>query len=195
MIPGFHTLGSVPLASTAGLYTAGHEDIPSLLLQTIVDFKDKTTEGALIEAVTIPWHAIVRFIKADPSILFQFDPRRFEELIAGWYAEAGFDEVTLTPSSGDHGRDVIAVKHGYGCVRILDSVKRFGPNHLVTANDVRALLGVLHGDLNATKGVVTTSSDFAPELLKDPAIRAQVPFRLELVNGADLVKRLAAVSP
>jgi len=31
-------------------------------------------------------------------------------MIAGVYKESGFDEVTLTPRSGDFGRDVIAIK-------------------------------------------------------------------------------------
>ncbi|WP_161967470.1 restriction endonuclease [Fimbriiglobus ruber] len=165
----------------------------SLLMQAVIIAGDSTKEGAIIKAVAIPWRAIVQMIVKEPAVLFQVDPRRFEELVAGWYVEAGFDEVTLTPRSGDHGRDVIAVKKGIGCVRLLDSIKRYKPGHLVTADDVRALLGVLHGDLNATKGIVTTTSDFAPKLLQDPAIAAQIPFRLELVNGAELVKRFGAV--
>ena len=165
----------------------------SLLMQTVVIAGDSTKEGALIKAVAVPWRAIVKLIVKDPAILFQIDPRQFEELIAGWYVEAGFDEVTLTPRSADHGRDVIAVKKGIGSVRFLDSVKRCGPGHVVSADDVRALLGVLHGDLNATKGIITTSSDFAPNLLQDPGIAAQVPYRLELVNGVELVKRLSTV--
>lgn len=165
----------------------------SLLMQAVVIAGERSKEGELIKAVAIPWRAIVKQIVKDPKILFQIDPRRFEELIAGWYKEAGFDDVILTPRSGDHGRDVIAVKKGIGSVRLLDSIKRYGPGHLVTANDVRALLGVLHGDLNATKGIVTTSSDFAPKILEDPAIAAHVPYRLELVNGVDLAKRLDAV--
>jgi restriction system protein len=164
----------------------------SLLMQAVVIAGDRTSEGELIKAVAVPWRAIIKRVVKDPTILYQIDPRRFEELIAGWYKEAGFDEVILTPRSGDHGRDVIAVKNGIGSVRFLDSIKRYGPGHLVTADDVRALLGVLHGDLNATKGIVTTSSDFAPKILEDPAIAAQIPYRLELVNGVELVKRLDA---
>ena len=181
---GAFPIGAGPIGLTPGV---------SLLMQTLVLPGNKTTEGILIEAVNVPWRAIVEWIKNDPAVLFQVDPRRFEELIAGWYVQAGFDEVTLTPQSGDHGRDVIAVKKGIGCVRFLDSIKRYGPGHLVSADDVRALLGVLHGDLNATKGIVTTSSDFAPKIMEDPAIAAQLPYRLELINGAELVKRLGAV--
>jgi len=57
--------------------------------------------------------------------------------------QSGFDEVTLTPRSGDYGRDVIAIKKGIGTIRVIDQVKAYKPGHLVGANDVRALLGAL----------------------------------------------------
>jgi restriction system protein len=40
-----------------------------------------------------------------------------EEIVAGAFKRARYDEVTLPPRSGDFGRDVIAVKHGVGCVK------------------------------------------------------------------------------
>jgi hypothetical protein len=92
------------------------------------------------------------------------------------------------------GRDVIDVKKGVGSVRFLDSGKRYGPGHVVTADDVRALLGVLHGDLNATKGIITTSSDFAPNLLQDAGIAAQVPYRLEWDRIGQTALRAAATA-
>lgn len=112
-----------------------------------------------------------------------------EEIIAGAYKTAGFDEVILTPRSGDLGRDVIAVKRGIGTVRIIDQVKAYKHGHLVTANDVRALLGVLEGD-KASKGFLTTTSDFAPRLVNDILLRPFMPSRLELVNGKALLARL-----
>ncbi|WP_370137360.1 hypothetical protein [Bradyrhizobium sp. USDA 313] len=33
--------------------------------------------------------------------------------------------MTLTPRSGDHGRDVIAVRSGVGCIKIIGSVKAY----------------------------------------------------------------------
>jgi restriction system protein len=133
-------------------------------------------------------------MKGDPSIIYQIDDRKWEELIAAAYKKAGFDEVILTPRSNDHGRDVIAVKHGFWSVRIIDQVKAYGPGHLVTANDVRALVGVLLSDQNATKGIVTTTSDFAPKIHEDPFIKPHIPYRLDLVNGVELVKRLDALA-
>ena len=97
-------------------------------------------------------------------------------------------------NTGDFGRDVIAVKRGVGRVRFIDSVKRYGPDHPVPADDVRALLGVLLSDPRATKGIVTTTSTFAPLIGSDPFIAPHIPFRLELVDGAGLMNRLAILA-
>jgi len=164
--------------------------LAGLLTQAVIIPSDKNTEGTLIVAVSLPWMEIVKMLHDDPSLAFKIDPRKWEEIIAGAYVKAGFNEVTLTPRSGDFGRDVIAVKHGVGCVRFIDSVKRYGPDHPVPADDVRALLGVLLTDRNATKGIVTTTSTFAPMIPCDPFIKPHIPFRLELVDGQELNKRL-----
>ena len=161
----------------------------NLLLQTVVVAGDRTAEGQLIEAVAFPWFDIIDRLKNDPTLAYQIAPRKWEEIVAGAYTKAGFDEVTLTPSSGDLGRDVIAVKHGIGSIRVIDQVKAYKPGHLVTANDVRALMGVLHAD-SASKGFLTTTSDFAPKVREDPLIRRFIPSQLELINGAMLLKRL-----
>lgn len=165
--------------------------LPAVLLQAVVvELGAKTDDGRLIEAVAAPWFEIIKLLKHDPDALYKIDPHKMEELIAGWYKAAGFDEVTLTPRSGDYGRDIIAVKHGVLCVRIIDQIKAYKRDHLVTAEEVRALSGVLHVDQKANKGLVTTTSDFAPRIKDDPSIQPLVPFRLELVNGAELIKRL-----
>jgi hypothetical protein len=62
-------------------------------------------------------------------------------VIAGAFKKAGYDEMTITPRSGDFGRDVIAVKNGIGCVKIIGSVKAYAPKRCVGQDDVRALLG------------------------------------------------------
>ena len=147
----------------------------------------------MILAVLPAWEEIIRQIQLDPKAVYQIDPRRWEEIIAGSYERSGlFDEVTLTPRSGDFGRDVIAVKRGYWSVRIIESVKLYAPDHPVRADDVRALSGVLHGDPRATKGIISTTSTFAPKIAEDPFIAPLVPYRLELVNGEQLKERLDA---
>ena len=164
-------------------------DTPSLLMKAVIVPGDRTPEGQLVEAVTVPWFEIIELLNRDPTLAFQLDPRKWEEMIAGAYERAGFDEVTLTPRSGDLGRDVIAIKRGIGIVRVIDQVKAYGPGHLVTANDVRALLGVLEGD-KASKGFLTTTSDFAPKLPDDILLKPYIPAKLELINGKLLLARL-----
>ena len=151
--------------------------IPSLLLQTVIVPGAPTNEGTLIEAVALPWFDIVAFLKTDPSIAFQLSWEKWEEIIAGAYKKAGFDEVTLTPRSGDLGRDVIATKRGIGSVRVIDQVKAYTPPRLVTANDVRALVGVLEMD-GAAKGFLSTTSDFAPKIRSDALLKKVIPSRI-----------------
>ena len=92
----------------------------------------------------------------------------------------------MTPRSGDRGRDVIATKRGHGSIRILDQAKAYKPGHLVTHNDVRAMIGALTTNPNSSKGIVTTTSTFQPRISESPEFKPLMPFRLELVDGASL---------
>lgn len=163
--------------------------LPDLLLQSVILIADKTQEGRLVAAVAQPWFDIIALLKNDPAVAFQIPAEKWEEIIAGSYRKAGFTEVTLTPRSGDHGRDVIAVMRGIGSVRVIDQVKAYKPGHRVTANDVRAFCFVVYAD-NADKGFMTTTSDFAPRISHDPLLRKAIPDRVELINGKDLLARL-----
>lgn len=171
---------------------------PELLLQAeIVHQGDATNEGVLVRASALPWKEIVGHLARDPKFLFQFvaSPRKFEEFIAACYEKAGFDEVILTPQRGDRGRDVIAIKRGYGSVRFLEQTKAYSPGHLVTHDDVRGMLGALSIDPGASKGIITTTSDFQPGILKpDSEFSPFTPHRLELKNGTatlDWIQSLA----
>lgn len=170
----------------------GTVEPPSILLRALVEPTGSTPDGDVIVSVQPAWDAIIKLIQEDPDALFKMDPRKFEELIAASYEQAGFDEVILTPRSGDFGRDVIATKRGFWSIRFVDSAKRYASNRLVPAADVQSLLGVLAGDQQASKGIVTTSSDFAPGIESHPLIKPFVPNRLELVNGEALKRRLLA---
>jgi Restriction endonuclease len=125
------------------LPTFTRADKVQLLLQAVVVPGERTDEGKLIEAVAIPWFDIINELSRNPNVAFEIPPDKWEEIIAGAYRRAGFERVILTPRSGDYGRDVIATKHGLGYVRVIDQVKAFKPPNLVTADHVRALMGVL----------------------------------------------------
>jgi restriction system protein len=157
------------------------DNVSDITVQALLTFGDKTNEGRLVEGVRIAWDEIIRLIGHNPEEIYNIDPQKFEELIAGAYERTGlYDEVILTPRSGDGGRDVIAVKHGIGSLRIFDQVKRYRISRPVTAEEVRSLAGVISMAPNVSKGVITTTSTFAPTLLDDPDIARWVPHRLEL---------------
>lgn len=190
---------SVTIAGRAGVSVFAEATVrpkvvqPPLLIQAIVEQTSQANDGDVVLTLEPAWEAILAALAKDPELLRSLTPRQWEELVAASYDKAGFDEVILTPRSGDYGRDVIAVRKGWGSVRIIDQVKAYSPGHLVTANDVRALIGVLMTDQNATKGVVTTTSAFAPRIADDPSIAPHMPYRLELVNGQELFGRLKSL--
>jgi restriction system protein len=49
---------------------------------------------------------------------------------------------------------------------------------------------VVTGGQNVSKGVITTTSDFAPGIVTDPILAPHIPFRLELKSGALLLEWL-----
>lgn len=169
-------------------------DSPGFLLQAVITPGKRTMEGTLVDAVAMPWYDIIGRLVKDPTLLYKLDWRKFEEIIAGAYKRQGF-EVTLTPRSRDGGRDVIAVRHDIGSVRFFDQVKRYSPGHVVTLKDVDTMLGVLSRDSNVSKGIVTTTATFAPELERAEGIKRFMPYRLELKDRHKLIPWLESLLP
>lgn len=167
---------------------------PEIALKALLEFRGTSAEGSLVRAVAVPWFEILERIRRDPDGAYQIDPRTWEEIIAGAYTRAGFDEVVLTPRSGDKGRDVVATKSGIGSIRIFDQVKAYKPGHVVTAEEVRAMIGVITGAGNVSKGVVTTTSTFAPRVMEDEYIKPFLPYRLELKPREPLLAWLNQIS-
>ena len=164
-----------------------------ILLKAVIVPGDKTKEGQLVEAVALPWLEIVRLLKEDPDFAHKIHWRKWEEIIAGAYERAGFDEVILTPASGDKGRDVIATKNGVGSIRFFDQVKAYSANHLVSADEVRSMVGVISAAGNVSKGILTTTSHFAPGVEKDEDLKRLIPHRLELKPKDKLIEWLASL--
>jgi restriction system protein len=144
-------------------------------------------EGLIIESVAIAWDALIREIAEDSDFLYRISPRELEELVAARYDASGWN-VTLTPRSADGGRDIIAVHKGLR-IRIYDEVKRYRPGTKIDAQVVRALYGVVARDGNVSKGLVTTTADFAPGI--ETEFAHEIPYRLELRNGRQLAEWMA----
>lgn len=75
----------------------------------------------------------------------RLDQSRWEEILAAAYDKAGFDEVILTPRSGDLGRDVIAIRKGFGSVKLIEQAKAY--NHRRRGHAVSALDNSCHTSL------------------------------------------------
>jgi restriction system protein len=158
---------------------------PELLLGIELTVQgDRHDDGVIIIAVTPAWRHLLDELASNPAALAQLHWRQMEELVAGAYREAGW-AVTLTPRSDDRGRDVVATRSDIGTtVRLLDQVKAYSPGHLVKADEVRAMYGVLTLDQRASKAVVTTTTTFAPGVYQE--FSAVTPERLELRDGNQL---------
>ena len=165
----------------------------ALSISSVIIPGSKTAEGTLVAATSAVWMEIINRLESNWSIAYQLPPERWEELVATAFHKDGFDEVTLTPRSGDQGRDVIAIKKGVGAIKVVGSVKAYGAGKLVRYDDVRALLGVLAGEHDASKGMVATTSDFPAKLSEARFIKPFLPYRLELMNGAQLRRWLLSV--
>jgi len=178
----------------AMLAAGRRRDDPTLTLKAVLEFGGKTDDGRLVQCVAIPWFQIMKLLENDPEAIYRIDPFKWEEIIAGAYVQAGFDEVVLTPRSGDNGRDIVATKNGVGSIRIFDQMKAYKPGHLVTAEEVRALAGTVFAAGNVSKGIVTTTSDFAPRIETHDFVRGLIPYRLELKNRQTLLQWLSDLS-
>jgi len=186
-----------PHTGNLSLESTGPEvqtNLEILLQHEIIVVGSKTNEGQIIEAVTPAWFAVLNKIIRDQISLYEFSKhaREFEEMIAGAYERDGWT-VVLTPRSGDKRVDIIVARREPVEIRMVDQVKAYSPNYPVTAEDVDVMLGVLNRDPGATKGVITTTSQFAPGIEKEEGIKKFIPYRLELKNGKQIRDWLSAL--
>ncbi len=163
---------------------------PPISFGAVVTVERKVPDGEIIKLMDPYYTQLLDAIRKDPDFIYQIDHRMWEEVIAASYERAGFDPVILTPRSGDLGRDVIAIKKGFGSVKFIDQVKAYKPGHLVTADEVRAFLFVIQAEEDTSKGFFTTTSEFAPRIVKDRLIKPYLSARLELINKGKLLERL-----
>ena len=186
----FAAQATITSRANAALLTAAQA--ASILLKAIILRGEKVPDGRLIEVLAPPWFAIFRELRRDPRFMYNIPPDKFEEFLAGAYDLAGYKTI-LTPRSGDLGRDLIATRDDGVLVKILDQAKRYGPGQQVDYDAIRAMLFVLDAD-KASKGFLTTTGTFPPDVMKDRLIAPLIGKRLELVPGTDLVSRLELLS-
>jgi restriction system protein len=173
------------------------ETAPTLVLSTVIIPGEKTSEGLIVLAAAVPWFKIVEILQRDPEEAYRIDWRVWEGIVAAAWSEWGkrFDaEVILTPASGDGGKDVIVRLPGHGSVMYMDQVKAYKPGHLVTLEQVDAMRGAMQRHPAVSKGIITTTSDFAPGVWADEKLRELMPTRLLLRPRDALFECLSTIA-
>lgn len=106
--------------------------------------------------------SLISCIRRAPKTMYSLDSREFEVFIAQLIEKLGFENVQLTPASGDKGRDILATYHVHGIpILFAFECKRYAAHRPVGVGEMRALLGSINqSSTRATKGVLVTSSCF-----------------------------------
>ena len=136
---------------------AGEEEVE----QQLIELASPSSLDNLRRVDFAPITLLNRALK-DPQAMHSFSSRQFEDFVAQLADGLGFEDVAVTPRSGDEGRDVLAAKRVHGIpILFAFECKRFAPTRAVGVSFARALLGVVtHGDTRANVGVLVTTSRF-----------------------------------
>jgi hypothetical protein len=104
---------------------------------------------------------IARFA-ADPALMYDMPPLRFEELITELYQRHGFD-AKLTRASKDRGVDIYVARHDrLGRSLSIVQCKRYAAHRKIGVNLVRELQGAQVGS-GANAAVLITTSTFTQD--------------------------------
>jgi restriction endonuclease Mrr len=150
---------------------------------------DDPRSGSLILLAEGVSKELIELLARSPELLYQVNPRQFEELVAEVLAHKGV-EVSLTPATRDGGRDIVAnVCTPLGAFLCYIECKRYAPDRPVGVRPVRELFGIVsHG--NVTRGMLVTTSGFTKPARE---FAADVPHRLSLRAFDDIVAWLEDV--
>lgn len=135
--------------------------------------------------------ALLERLAADPRLMYQLTPHKFEEIVGELLARQGFD-VTATKASRDGGRDLIVRCHSSIASGLyFVECKRWAPDNHVGVGVLRTLYGVVESE-GVTGGMIATTSTFTRDA---QAYQQSIAYRLSLRDFSDLaswLKRLAS---
>jgi hypothetical protein len=99
---------AVRVWARAAMDTSAGRDL--YLPESGIDLRPDADVAALTGSLRVVNGLLIERLRRVPELMHQLHPRAFEELVAELLAARGYD-VTLTPFSGDGGRDILAVSH------------------------------------------------------------------------------------
>jgi hypothetical protein len=129
---------------------------------------------------------LIRYLAHHPELLYEVEPRKFEEIIAAIFRNQGFD-VDLTPPTRDGGVDIYAARRDdLGAFLYLIECKRYTPPRKVGIEKVQRLNGIVAA-AQATKGIIATTSTFTEDAV---AFAKPIEYRLTLSDFEGIKKWL-----
>lgn len=137
-------------------YTEESEEEPE---EHLVDIISAETLQQLERVRFLPLSTLLN-LRSDPQLMHRLSPRDFEKLIAELLDGLGYEDVLLTPRSGDGGFDVFATKAIDG-IPIIFGVECKRWKDKIGVQTLRTLMGALQQkDSGADIGVLVTTSSF-----------------------------------
>jgi hypothetical protein len=132
-------------------------------------------------------------VNKNPAILYEIDPRQFEELIAHIFSLHGF-KVELTKQTRDGGRDIIAVRSDLDIrSKYLIECKRYSITNPIGVELVRALYGVQMHE-GANKAVLATTSRFTLAAQQFAKERNTTEWAMDLKDINDIRRWVASAA-
>lgn len=113
----------------------------------------------IIIDVTSVSDQLLERVHANPKLMYELTPRKFEEFVAEVLSRLGYN-VTVTPASRDGGKDIYAAKKDHlGSFLYVVECKKYAPDNPVGVGLIRQLNGVVQAE-QATAGILATISFF-----------------------------------
>jgi restriction system protein len=148
----------------------------------------RPVEGQLLIVQDISAELIARLAR-EPTLMYQLEPRKFEELVAKLLESQGC-KVTLTKRTRDGGYDILGqYKSGPAELLFLAECKRYAPDNKVGVEVIRGLYGVTEVH-SANFGLVITSSSFTKDAKEE---KVRIGPRIQLKEYDDVRSWLGAV--
>lgn len=195
LIEQFSNAGIVGLSPEHGITDSHKSDLldylrkihsssqpPSQLLY--VDNKPIEQQIIVVQDIT---EELLSRLARQPDLIYELDPRRFEELVARLLEDHGC-EVSLTKRTRDGGYDIFGrIKGSIASPVFLAECKRYAPHNKVGVEVVRGLFGVTEIQ-RANLGLIITSSSFTKDAHEE---KIRIGSRIELKEFNDLCSWLA----
>ena len=140
----------------------------------------------IIVASNERWEDIIKQLSQNPKMLYDFEPRKLEELVAELLVHEGM-RVQLTPPSKDGGIDILAFSETQAGEHLYYvECKRYSADNPVGVSIARSLHGVVEAG-RATAELLVTTSYFTKGAV---SFRESVKHRLSLKDYNNLVEWL-----